>query len=206
MKIINNNNPMTKFKTFAEIVDVMPYALRSMTKDLRGLRERPDYHPEESAYEHVKIVTERLLSLSEGYTFKWDLVVAAIFHDLGKRIKAKPNEKLKEKFGFAPPTSPGHDKFGAEMVVLYKDWILETFGVSHEPAEYVCAQHMRISSFPNMRISKKDAFMKDTYFSELCVFHKADDMMSNFSEENMYDYYKESKALIQKNDEKRISW
>jgi hypothetical protein len=65
---------------------------------------------------------------------------------------------------------------------------------------------MRISSFPNMRNSKKDAFMKDTYFSELCVFHKADDMMSNFSEENMYDYYKESKVLNQKQDEERISW
>lgn len=198
---------MTKFKNFEEIVDVMPYALRSMIKDLKGLRERSDYHPEESAYEHVKIVTERLLSLSDGYLFKWDLVVAGIFHDVGKRIKAKPNNKpaLVEKLGFVPPTSPGHDKFGAEMVELYKDWILETFDIGCKAAQYICAQHMRIASFPNMKKSKKESYIEDIYFHELCIFHKADDMLFDFSEENMYDYYNKSKVLLNENNRKSES-
>ena len=186
------------FKTFEEIVDAMPFHLRKMTLDLKGLRERPDYHPEASAYEHVRIVTERILSLPESYQYKWTLVAAAVFHDLGKRITAKPNEKLVEKLGKAYPTSPGHDKFGAEMAVLESDWIFDTFGVHHGPVSYICKEHMRISSFPNMRTSKQKAYMEDTYFSELCTFHMADDMLlENFSQENMYDLYKESKLLLE---------
>lgn len=195
---------MTKFKNFEEIVDVMPYALRSMIKDLKGLRERSDYHPEESAYEHVKIVTERLLSLNDSFPNKNTLVAAAIFHDVGKRIKAKPNNKptLVEKLGFVPPTSPGHDKFGAEMATLYSDWIYDTFGVHHGPVSYICDQHMRIASFPNMRKSKKELFVKDVFFKELCIFHKADDMITNFSEENMYDYYNKAKSMLNESNRK----
>lgn len=190
---------MTKFKTFDEILNVAPYHVRKMILDLKGLRERPDYHPEASAFEHVKIVTQRALDLPDHYEFKNELIAVGLFHDIGKRVCAKPNEKLTEKFGFTPPTSPGHDKFGAEMARGNAEFITNVLGASVDIVEYICAQHMRIASFPNMKKSKKEVYFKETYFPELCVFHAADDMLSNFSEDSMYNVYNKCKSLLNEN-------
>jgi len=59
LKFFNNTN--LRYNTFQEIIKHLPEEIRNLLEGLKRLRERPDYHPEANAYEHVKKVTERLI-------------------------------------------------------------------------------------------------------------------------------------------------
>lgn len=185
-----------KSNTFEDIIKQLPYPCRKLLLDLKSLRERPDYHPEPSAYEHVKIVTERLLSLPTDFIHKKELVISALFHDIGKKVCSRPNYKLKDKFSFIPPTSPGHDKFGADLALFYQDELEKAFNCNIEIVHYICSQHMRINSFVNMKTAKKINFFNDVYFKDLCVFSRADDMLLNFTLDSVYNSYENFKNLI----------
>lgn len=79
-------------KTFESIIKKAPESLSDTIQALDHIHERNDYHPEYSVYQHTKIVTERLL-----LTKNPDLIMAAIFHDIGKAMcyeKIKISEAL----------------------------------------------------------------------------------------------------------------
>ena len=84
--------------TFETLLESAPAGTIERLETLKGFRERPDYHPEESAYIHIKIVTNRLIQTGNP-----DLIVSGILHDICKLETAKINTKN----GF--PTSPGHE-------------------------------------------------------------------------------------------------
>lgn len=150
---------------FEEILLKAPEEIRTLINDLAGLRERPDYHPEENCRIHVQIVYERLLD-----TCNPNLWLSALFHDCGKLVKNIKNPKT----GW--PTAPNHDKFGADMVRKYSDWVIE-MGGDPEIVEEICAQHMRVKSFDDMRPSTQQEIMLLKSWNELKLFTKADDML-----------------------------
>jgi len=47
--------------TFQSIFDKAPTHIQDLFIDLATMRERPDFHPEESAKEHIRIVVERAI-------------------------------------------------------------------------------------------------------------------------------------------------
>ncbi len=154
-------------KTFEQLLETAPAEVLELLEGLKGLRERPDYHPESSAAEHVNIVTTRLLEFMTG-----------LFHDLFK----EKNARINEKNGF--PTSPDHDIAAAhfiresESVQKY----IESHGANPEIVAWLCEQHMRIKCIGEMSNKKRWALMRNEWFEELCLFAIADRMLFNWDE------------------------
>ena len=162
--------------TFETLLESAPVGIIERLETLKGFRERPDYHPEESAYIHIKIVTERLIKTGNP-----DLIVSGILHDICKLETAKINPKN----GF--PTSPGHDRAAALLIGMNiantsDSWMkaAEAWGCNLERVAFICEQHMRIKTYNEMGDKKQVAFQKMDIFSDLLTFSCADDMLSEF--------------------------
>jgi hypothetical protein len=149
-----------------------PQEISYRLENLKGIRERPDYHPEENCYLHIERVVYRALLLKDV-----NLIWAGIFHDLGKW----DYNQISPKTGY--PTAPGHDKFGAEMVSKFSNFILNSkiFGIEDEPnlraIHFVCAQHMRVHQIDNMKPLKRKHLTDSLYWSQLQRFAKLDNML-----------------------------
>lgn len=156
---------------FEEIIEKLPKRVLDKLINLKNLRERPDYHPEDSCYEHIKIVYERLLVTNNP-----DLYISAIFHDICKLDCLSKNSKT----GY--PSSPGHDLKAFEYInnsSLVKKFIISQ-GASVSNVSEICLYHMRIKNYEIMRESKKKKLEELTNFENLLIFKKADDMLTEF--------------------------
>ena len=160
---------MKNFTTFEELLQQAPEEVQRLIDELKTIRERPDYHPEENALLHVKIVTERLMQTGD-----MDLIISGLFHDIGKKVLNRTSDKT----GF--PTAPGHDKFGAEKVMKHKKWV-EEMGADPEMVAEICAQHMRVKQIANMKTEKQKELQSMKCWDKLQVFTAADDMLQKFS-------------------------
>lgn len=165
---MNNTQHDTTNMTFDQLVDIVPDQIFAMLQDLKGMRERPDYHPEPSAFIHVQIVTERLMQTGDP-----DLIMAGLFHDIAKFETMRINPKT------GHPTSPGHDKRGAELAVKFGDFV-ESCGANVENVRVICKQHMRIKQMSQMRQFKQDQIKNLPQFNKLQVFTMADNMLQEF--------------------------
>jgi hypothetical protein len=153
--------------TFESILNSAPLIVQEKFPALRQLRERPDFHPEESAAEHIRIVTERCIR--SGLP---NLIMTALFHDLFKAETARLNPKN----GW--PTCPGHDSKGEAFIrnnVEVQEFIT-IFGADWNIVAWLVGQHMRIAQIDNMRASKQAAFRAEPHFDALVAFHFCDDM------------------------------
>lgn len=153
--------------TFESILNSAPLIVQEKFPALRQLRERPDFHPEESAAIHIQIVTERCMQLNNP-----NLIMTGLFHDLFKAETARPNPKT----GW--PTCPGHDTKGEAFIrnnVEVQEFITN-FGADWNIVAWLVGQHMRIAQIDNMRASKQAAFRAEPHFNLLVAFHFCDDM------------------------------
>lgn len=147
--------------------------MKDNLEDLKNLRERPDFHPEENAFEHVRIVTERAIEFGDK-----DLIMAGIFHDIHKFDTARINPKT------GHPTSPGHDKWAFNTICIEKDVqdFITDFGANWENVAGICGQHMRIHQIGEMRKVKQMRMVESPFFSKLSVFSKFDNMLFSDTE------------------------
>jgi len=155
-----------KITSFEQIFNMLPMKQRDMLVTLKQIKERPDFHPEENAFEHVRIVTERCIETGDI-----DLILAAVFHDI---FKFKMNE-VNDKSGW--PTARGHEDSAANMVLDNTDFILN-LGANPLMVAGICLHHMRIKNFKNMRGSKKWEMKNQPFFLKVAVFTRADNMLS----------------------------
>jgi hypothetical protein len=166
--------------TFQEIIKNAPLIVKDKLAANKSLRERPDYHPEESAFEHIKIVTERLIPTGD-----MNLVFAGILHDIMKADTARPNPKS----GW--PTCPGHDLKAFDLIAetpKIQNWIREN-GADDAIVAGICLNHMRFHQLGNMRESKRNSNIqkwKDQgIWDYLQIFGAADNMLVEFDINNL---------------------
>lgn len=165
--------------SFAELIETAPRYVKRKLEQLKFLRERPDFHPEKSAFEHIRIVTERLMQTKNP-----DLIMAGVFHDLGKFACVRENPKT----GF--PTSPGHDMWAAELIATDEEcqrWIT-SFGANHANVGVICQEHMRVKGLGEMRPAKQEVMESMEMFPHLQVFTMADDMLNEFDINKCIDH------------------
>ena len=157
--------------TFESLIEFAPQIIKDKLEGLKSLRERPDYHPEKSAYLHSEIVTNRLIKTGNA-----DLIMSGIFHDIFKKETASINPKN----GY--PTSPGHDKAAADWIMSNTEVqeFIQRNGANFKRVAEICGQHMRIKSYDEMNDKKKKAYRLTETFSDLLIFSMADDMLSDF--------------------------
>jgi hypothetical protein len=173
---------------FQDLINTAPPVIARKLEQLKFLRERPDFHPEPSAFEHIKIVTERLIPTGD-----MDLILSGILHDICKFDTVKMNEKT----GW--PTSPGHDNH-AETLIRFspsiKEWIEENGG-NWDKVASICGAHMRFHQLGTMRPFKRDAQI--AYWTEkgimvkLEIFGAADNMLVDFDLNNLEQSWKFNK-------------
>lgn len=153
---------------FQFIFDHAPQRVQDMFLELSRLRERPDYHPEESAAKHIEIVTDRCIASNNA-----NLIMTGFFHDLFKAQTARPNPKN----GF--PTCPGHDTMSERFINENADIqeFIRSFKATPEIVAWLVGQHMRIAQIGVMRASKQEAFRAHPNFRLLEAFHCCDNML-----------------------------
>ena len=153
---------------FQFIFDHAPQRIQDMFLELGQLRERPDFHPEESAAKHIEIVTDRCIAMDNA-----NLIMTGFFHDL---FKAK-TARLNPKNGF--PTCPGHDTMSERFINENEEVqaFIRSFKAQPETVAWLVGQHMRIAQIGVMRQSKQDAFRAQPNFRLLEAFHCADNML-----------------------------
>lgn len=169
--------------TFESLIDLTnpPDSVTYRLESLKGLRERPDFHPEDSAYEHIKIATERLIPTGDP-----DLVLAGCLHDLFKHDTVRINPKN----GY--PTCPGHDTMVADFIMKdeeIQEWI-KSLDADVETVANLCRDHMRFHIFGEMRNSKKREFAYRPHWGKLEFLGAADNMLEEFDINNIEKSWK----------------
>jgi hypothetical protein len=178
---INNKFDMT----FQSLIQTAPHLVKRKLEQLKFLRERPDFHPEPSAFHHIQIVTERV-----QVTGNPNLIFAGILHDICKLDTVKMNEKT----GW--PTSPGHDDAAHDLILNNEDiqtWIRSNGGtVVH--VMNLCKFHMRFHQLGEMRESKRNANIENWkalgIWDDLQILGAADNMLEDFDINNIQKSYK----------------
>ena len=154
--------------TFKQIISTLPQHIQQKLNDLKTLRERPDFHPEPSAFHHIEIVTNRCIQFGD-----LDLICAGIFHDIHKLDTMQINPKS------GHPTSPGHDKWAQKTIEndpAVKQWIID-FGADPDTVAGLCGQHMRMHQIGQMKPTKQKLMMDMQFFDKLAVFSTFDNML-----------------------------
>ena len=173
--------------TFQQLIETAPRVIRRKLEQLKFLRERPDYHPEKNCFEHIKIVTERLIQTGDP-----DLILAGVLHDICKFDTVRENPKT----GW--PTSPGHDQEAHDLIINdatgeIQPWIRENGGKVVMVAD-ICLNHMRFHQLPNMRPQKREAqvleWEQKGILKKLEIFGAADNMLATFDLDNLEKSWK----------------
>jgi HD superfamily phosphodiesterase len=155
-----------EINTFEDLLEIVPTDITNILNKMKSMRENPAWHPEASAYEHVKIVTERAISTGDI-----NLVIGALFHDLGKEATRAPSKKGEFE------TSFGHEKISAELVEKYPLWIT-TVGAKPEIVYEIVNQHMRMHRINDMKPSKQATLRSNPHFDRISKFAQMDSMIN----------------------------
>ena len=159
-----------KFTTFEELVFLAPQEVQDELINLVSYEENKVYHPEANAYEHIKILTTRLM-----ITGDIDLILAGLYHDIGKLIAAnKTFEKLGKFRAF------GHEHLGAEWVMRDVEFI-ESMGGDVDVVHEIVKNHMRMKQLTNMKKSKVESMEALPTWEKLKIFTRADSMLVPFT-------------------------
>lgn len=155
--------------SFIAFVEKAPKEIQEYIEKSKGVRQTKKWHPEVNVYTHIKVVFNRAAK-----TRDIDLILAALFHDLGKMDVTRFKE---------PETwsSHGHEFVSAKLVEKYKDWI-ESLGGDFEKIYWLVKEHMRVKYINDMRQFKQDALRNHSYFSDLEKFSgEFDNMKLDYS-------------------------
>jgi len=162
------------FQDWNQLMSVAPKEISDKVAKFKTLLERNDFHPEPNGYYHIRTVTERLMTTGDI-----DLVLAGLFHDIGKLDVVKPHPRCNFVM------TPGHDRASLRYVDKHKDWI-EKCGADPEIVREIVSQHMRIKILSEMRETKQDEIKNLKSYPKLLIFTKADDMLTEFGNEDKF--------------------
>ena len=146
--------------------------VREKLESLKKLRERPDFHPEENTYEHVRIVVERLITTDDP-----DLIMTGLFHDLFKLdcVVVGPT---------GHPSSPGHETAAEKLITTnqeVRDFIALN-GADPDNVAFMCGQHMRVKRLGEMTPNKVKSILSHRLYPSLLTFTIADRMLMDWED------------------------
>ena len=157
---------MNRFET---LISRLPADLIS---ELMACTQDPLWHPEGDVYTHIRLVFEQAEKLFPGDN---DLLVAAIFHDLGKPETREV--KLRED-GTEKITNYGHEFKSLNYVDKYFH-LYDDLTTDKNKILALVKGHMKAHQFSNGKLkkpSKREAFKADQYFEDIMKFSKCDEM------------------------------
>lgn len=154
---------------FSDLANRTPRSLSMLLMKLRTITEAQETHPEENVLQHTKIVVERLMKTGDP-----DLIMAGLFHDLGKWHTKKYHPLIEAN------VFPNHEKVSASFVENFSDYI-EDFGANTKMVENIVLNHVRFKQFENMKEETKSEISNNNeLYWRLKVFNQANDMVKEF--------------------------
>ncbi len=151
------------------LIRSLPDSLKQLLFKQWNAKQNPTWHPEGNTLKHIIVVLQRAY---HKYTDDPNMIMAALFHDLGKMDTYAINEKTGQ------PTAYGHEHKSADYVMEYQDWILSHDGTDIETIHFIVKNHMLVK-YPNpilesMRPSKRMAIENHKSFDKLLFFSTID--------------------------------
>ncbi|MGD9678162.1 MAG: AAA family ATPase [Vulcanibacillus sp.] len=156
--------------SFEDMISLFP---DEIVDKLKKTIQDPKWHSEGPVYEHIKLVFNYI---QNKYADDLDLLICALFHDLGKINTTKVYEK-KEGIRIH---AIGHETFAEMYIDTLKECFLHFEGynkINWEKVKHVCANHMRYHMYVTKQISKpskRENMEKHIYFSDGLKFEDAD--------------------------------
>ena len=144
--------------------------IRNLPKDLKdilfkqwGAKQNPEWHPEGNTLKHILVVIKRAY---HHYPDDPNMVMAALFHDLGKIDTYKINPKTGQ------PTAYGHEDKSTDYVEQFRDWIESFEGTDVDEIKYLVKNHMKVkpSTWNQMKDKKKEPIISHPAFDKLMGF------------------------------------
>lgn len=135
-----------------------PSNLQEDLVKLWNVPQNPQWHPEGNTLKHVILTVRRALDVGDI-----DLIMAALFHDLGKF------ETLAFKIDTKMPTAYGHEKVSAWKVFIHRHWI-KSMGANPEKVYWIVKNHMRIKFIDEMRPGKRRNLTDHRWYESLVLF------------------------------------
>jgi HD superfamily phosphodiesterase len=155
--------------SYKHLISIAPRTLKELLFRQWEAKQNIVWHPEGNTLKHIIVVLRRAY---KKYPNNPNIIMAALFHDLGKMDTYGINEKTGQ------PTAYGHEHKSAEYVLEYKDWILSFEGTDIEAIHFIVKNHMLVK-YPNpvlesMRLSKRVAIENHRSFNDLIFFSTID--------------------------------
>ena len=151
--------------TFEEIIKIAPQEIQDYIKKAENTPQGTDWHKEGPVKIHTEIVYNRAKEIGDI-----NLILAALFHDLGKVDTTRPNKRG----GYS---AHAHERISTQLVEKWKHWIRELGGDWKQVYEIV-KEHMRIKQYDKMRPHKREILRNNKWFNKIKQFSKLDDMMT----------------------------
>lgn len=152
--------------TFSSLLGIVPPDLYECIQRLKLVDQRVDRHPEGNVFVHTQVVVDRVAKYGDI-----ELSIAALLHDEGKSRTTSINPKT------GMPRSPGHEKYSAECVIIFSDWIRDMGANSHVVYSLVL-HHMDkdLNDIPSKLVSDKMMQHLQTYewYPQLVLLMTAD--------------------------------
>lgn len=151
---------------FNNIYDRLPDDLKCK---LENCMQDPKWHPEGNVRNHIEIVCNNIRDI---YNSDPELMVAAIFHDLGK----VDTTEIKEKDGHIKITSYGHEFKSLNYVDNYFH-LYSDITANKEKIIEIVKYHMYAHLFMNGEIKNKtkiERFKSLKYFEDIIKFSECD--------------------------------
>jgi hypothetical protein len=146
-----------------KLVKNLPQELKELLFKQWGAKQNPEWHPEGNTLKHILVVIKRAY---HHYPDDPNMVMAALFHDLGKIDTYNINPKTGQ------PTAYGHEYKSTDYVEQFRDWIESFEGTDVDEIKYLVKNHMKVkpSTWDKMRDNKKEPIMSHPAFDKLMGF------------------------------------
>ena len=148
---------------FDNIINKFPSDLKKRILNLKNVDQRKDFHPEGDVLTHTKLVFNRLAKVTDDI----DILLAAVFHDIGKDSTTAINPKTGKL------SAIGHEKVSASLVNFHQD-VIKDLGGDPQMVHDIVLNHMKIHQIDKMRPFKQDKFRSIDCFDKLVKFSQSD--------------------------------
>lgn len=151
---------------FKELYERFPLELR---QKLSETQQPIKWHPEGNVDKHIELVFE----YAKNHFKDLNLMVSALFHDLGK-IETTYLKTRKDGQQFW--TSPNHEKYAKGYIHMYAE-LFDDLDVDWDMIEEICYQHMRAHKYNDHVMCnpfKRKTFENLKHFYKIIEFSECD--------------------------------
>lgn len=146
-----------------DFIKSLPNEIKDLLLYQWSAKQNPKWHPEGNTLKHAIIVLRRAHLMFPNDN---NMILAALFHDLGKVDTYAISEKTGQ------PTAYGHEKRSVEYIDKFSEWVSSVPGVNIDEVKYLVQNHMKIKPavWNQMGGAKKEIIEKHDAFKKLVKF------------------------------------